>query len=93
MIKSRYVGSLACVRVIGSESKQFRIDSGVRQGCIMFPWLFNVYKETVMEVKMGIGNRQEWRLPDLLYPVDLVLYGELEEDLRAMVEWSVEVCM
>ena len=28
---------------------------------------------------------REWRLPDLLYANDLVLFGELEEDLRAMV--------
>ena len=30
------------------------IDGGVRQGCIMAPWLFKVYMNTVMkEVKMG----------------------------------------
>ena len=33
----------------------------------MFPWLFNVYMEIVMEeVKMGMGRR-EMRLPGLLY--------------------------
>ena len=38
------------------------------------------------EVKMGIGRRErEWRLPGLLYTDDLVLCGESEEDLRAMV--------
>ena len=31
------------VRVKGGESDRFRINSGVRQGCIMFPWLFNVH--------------------------------------------------
>ena len=48
------------------------VDSVVRQGCFMFPWLFNVYTEGVMkEVKMGMGSRgvrfledgREWRLP------------------------------
>ena len=34
----------------------------------------------------------EGRLPGLLYADNLVLYGESEEDLRAMVEWFVEVC-
>ena len=43
-----YVDSLALVRVKGGESERFRIDSGVRQGCIMFPWLFNVYMDTVI---------------------------------------------
>ena len=36
-IKSMYVESSACVRVKGVESERFRIDSGVRQGCIMSP--------------------------------------------------------
>ena len=34
------------------------IYNGVRQGCIMSPWLFNVYMDGVMkEVKMGMGRR------------------------------------
>ena len=36
----------------------FRINSGVIQGCIKFPWLFKVYMDAVMEeVKMGMGRR------------------------------------
>ena len=34
-IKSMSINSLICVRVNGSESECFRINSGVRQGCIM----------------------------------------------------------
>ena len=77
-----YVDSSACVRVKGVESERFRVDSGVRQGCIMSPWLFNVYMDGVMkEVKMGMGRREvsileegrEWRIPGLLYADDLVL--------------------
>ena len=57
-IKAMYVDSSACVRVKGGESERFRIDSGVRQGCIMSPCLFNVYMDGVMkEVKMGMGRR------------------------------------
>ena len=44
-------------------------DSGVRQECIMSPWLFNLYMDAMMkEVNAD----------------DLVLCGESEEDLRAM---------
>ena len=32
------------------------------------------------------------RLPGLLYADDLVLCGELEEYMRTMVGWFVEVC-
>ena len=41
-IMSIYVNNLACVRVKGRESECRRIDSGVRQVCIMSSWLFNV---------------------------------------------------
>ena len=52
------------------------------------------------EVKMGMGRRgvsfledgRDWRLPGLLYANVLVLCGELEEDLRAMVGRFAEVC-
>ena len=58
----------------------------------MSPWLLNVYMDTVMkEVKMGMGKRGG-RLPGLLYADDLVLYGELEEDLRVVVRCFVGVC-
>ena len=50
----------------------------------MFPWVFNMYVDTVMkEVKMRMEVRfleewREWKLPHLLYADDLVLCGELE---------------
>ena len=59
-IKSIYVDSSTCVRVKGGggESERFTIDSKVRQGCIMSPWLFIVYMDGLMkEVKMGMGRR------------------------------------
>ena len=85
-IKSMYyVDSLICVRVKGGESERFRIYNRVRQGCIISPWLFNVYMDAAMkEVKMEMGRKgmrfmeegKEWRLPGFLYPDDLVLFGE-----------------
>ena len=56
-IKSTYVDSLAYFREKGGESHRFRIDSWVRQECIMSLWLFNVYMDVVMKVKMRIGRR------------------------------------
>ena len=54
-IKRMYFNSLTCVRIKG-ESECFRIDRGLRQGCIMYAWLFNVYMDAVMkEVRMGMG--------------------------------------
>ena len=55
-----FVDSLAYFIVKGDENEQFRIDNGVRQGCIMSPCLFNVYMDIVMnKVKMGMGRSEE----------------------------------
>ena len=73
-IKSMYVDSSTCVRIKGGESEQFRIDSGMRQGCIMSPWLFNIYMERVMkEVKTWMGRWSElpggWERLEIAWPL------------------------
>ena len=96
-----YVDNSVCIRVKRGESKQFRIDSEVRQGSIMSPWLFNIYMDGVMkEVKMEMGKRgvsfledwREWKLPVLFYEDDLVLCCKSEKGLRMMMGWFAEVC-
>ena len=53
-IKSMHINSLACVRVKERESKSLRINSGLKQGCIISSWLFSVHMNAVKkEVKMG----------------------------------------
>ena len=47
-IKIMYVNSLVCVGVKGGEKECFRIGSGVKQVCIMSPWLFNVHMNVVI---------------------------------------------
>ena len=49
------VESLTYVRIKGGENVWFRIDSGVRQRCIMSSWLFNVqyiWTQGMKEVKI-----------------------------------------
>ena len=41
-IRSIYRESQAFVRVIGNLSRWLSISQGVRQGCVMLPWLFNI---------------------------------------------------
>ena len=54
-IWSLYVEILTCAGVKGGKSNCFRIDRGVRQVCIMSPYLFTVYMVAVMkEVKMEL---------------------------------------
>src|SRR5678816_4399669 len=100
-IKSMYEVSEACVRINGVKSDWFNNNSGVRQGCVMSPWLFNLYMDRVMkELEMGVAgngvrmmeNGGEWRVPYLLYADDLVLCSESEESLRGLVERFGRVC-
>ena len=50
--KSLYVGSKSCVRVRNEMSDWFPVRVGLRQGCVMSPWLFNLYID-------GSGKRGE----------------------------------
>ena len=61
--------------------------------------IYGVMDAVMEKVKKGMGMRRvrfqeeerEWRLPGLMYADDLILCGESEEDLRAMVGHFVEV--
>ena len=44
--------SEACVRVKDKESDWFQITQGVRQGCVMSPWLFNVFMDKIVREVM-----------------------------------------
>ena len=55
MVLRMYVKNLTCVRVKGGES--FRIDSDVRQDCIMSPWLFSVYMDAAIKDENGMEVR------------------------------------
>ena len=68
--KCTYVDSLTCVKAKVGESECFRSNRDVREGCIMSPWVLNLYIHVVIkEVKMGIGRTgmrfleegREWR--------------------------------
>ncbi len=40
-----YTGAKACVKVDGELSDSFGVAMGVRQGCVMSPWLFNIFMD------------------------------------------------
>ena len=101
-IQSFYVGSTACVRVGSDTSESFEVTVGLRQGCVMSPWLFNVYMDGVVrEVKMrtlgrGLGmkeqNGHEWEVSQLLFADDTALVAGTEEKLQRLVDEFGVVC-
>ncbi len=43
------------MRVNGELSESFSVEVGVRQGCVMSPWLFNIYMDgCIREMKVGV---------------------------------------
>ena len=46
-VKSLYAGSKDCVRVGNEVSEWFPVRVGLRQGCVMSLWLFNLYVDGV----------------------------------------------
>ena len=62
-----YFDSSACIRVKKGESEGFRICNGVRQGCIMSSWLFNVYMDVIM--KEGSEIPGGWGRVEITWPL------------------------
>ena len=54
-VQSFYVDSMACVRMGNDVVESFPVNVGLRQGCVMSQWLFNVYMDGVVrEVNDGV---------------------------------------
>ena len=46
------------MRVGNQKSDSFQVKEGLRQGCVMSPWLFNVFMDGVVrEVNIKVGER------------------------------------
>ena len=89
-VQSFYESSRACVRVANGLSEWFPVCVGLRQGCVMSPWLFNMYMDGVVrEVNARVlGNGCElWngnerlRLNQLLFADDAALVADSVEKL------------
>ena len=48
VIRSFYAESEACIKVCRKESEWYGVEVGLRQGCVIFPWLFNLFMDGVM---------------------------------------------
>ena len=48
LLRNLYAGQEATVRTVHGTTDWFQIGKGVRQGCILSPYLFNLYAEYIM---------------------------------------------
>ena len=70
--KSFYDEGEVCMRLASKVSESFEVKMGLRQGCVMSPWLFNMYMDGVVRevysrvtgkgVKMRVDGEGEWML-------------------------------
>ena len=84
-----YDNQKAKVRTRHGDSDWFRIEKGVRQGCIISPHIFNIYSECIMREVLEItGNvKVSGRcITKLRYADDIVLIADTLEDLQDLVD-------
>ena len=77
------------------ESEWFPVNVGLRQGCVMSPWLFNVYMDGVVrEVNVRVlgkglellsANGGRFQINQLLFADDTALLANSEEKLCGLV--------
>ena len=48
LLRNMYAGQEATVRIGHGTTDWFQIRKGVHQGCILAPWLFNLYEEYII---------------------------------------------
>ncbi|BHF61969.1 hypothetical protein SprV_0100494900 [Sparganum proliferum] len=89
MIKAYYHPTTARVLVCNTLTQPFYIRSGVRQGCILSPILFNYAIDWVLERALHESDGVEFapghRLSDLDYADDIALLASSFRDLQSMV--------
>ena len=101
-VESMYAGSKACVRVGSEVSEWFPVRVGVRQGCVMSPWLFNLYIDGVVRevnarvlgrgLKLLDRNENDWEMNQLLFADDTVVVADSEKKLCQLVAEFGRVC-
>ncbi|KAF7254518.1 Retrovirus-related Pol polyprotein from type-2 retrotransposable element R2DM [Varanus komodoensis] len=90
LLRNLYVGQEATVRTGHRTTDWFKIEKGVRQGCILSPCLFNLYAEHIMR-KVGLDESQvgikiaRRNTNPLRYADDTTLMAESEKELKSLL--------
>ena len=90
LLRNLYVGQGATVRTRHGITDWFQIGKGVCQGCILSPYLFNLYVEYIMrnagldESQAGISVARR-NINSLRYADNTTLMAESEEELKSFL--------
>ena len=85
-----YAGQEATVRTGHGTTDWFQIGTGVRQGCILSPYLFNLYAEYIMrnaglddaQAEIKIAGRN---INNLRYADDNTIMAKSKEELKRLL--------
>ena len=90
LLRNTYTGQEATVRTRHGTTDWFQIGKGVHQGCILSPYLFNLYAEYIKRnagldeaqagIKIALKNSDNLRYAD-----DTTLMAENEEELKNLL--------
>ena len=90
LLRNLYAGQEATVRTGHGTTDWLQIGKGVRQGCILSPYLFNLYAEYIMrnagldEAQAGIKIAGR-NINNFRYADDTTLMAESEEELKSLL--------
>src|SRR6218665_2709640 len=90
LLKGLYEDQSAVIRTEFGDTDRFKIKKGVTQGCILSPFLFNLYAERIMrkaemeEAKEGVKVAGR-TLNNLRYSEDTTLMAGKEADLTKLI--------
>ena len=87
MIIALYEDSECCVRTENGDTRFFKIMSGVKQGCVLSPFLFVIVMDYILRQSSGIGVKISSRLiSDLDFADDVVLLEEAKLRLQLLLD-------
>ena len=90
LLRNLYADQGATIRTRYGTVDWFQIEKGVHQGCILSPYLFNLYAEYIMrnagldEVQAGIKIVGR-NINNLRYADDTTLMAESKEELKSLL--------
>ena len=89
-IKNMYTQDFACVNTGENLTEKFRINQGVKQGCILSPLLFNIFVSDLTNA-LAAGESDPVKIDNtvtlnsLIWADDLLLLSESEQGLNNML--------
>ena len=90
LLRNLYAGQEATVRTGHGATDWFQTGKGVRQGCILSPFLFNLYAEYIMR-NAGLAETQAGikiagrNINTIRYVDDTTLLAESKEELKSLL--------